>query len=110
MRAGMLGGLLGTTLLLGTGCLGGKGFAPSVLPKVTPDQRHPPDGIVVLRPNTSRPETTIRLGYMKAAPTLDFAALALALALKPHGSFNTFFNPEHLCGPAPCSVPPLWIP
>jgi hypothetical protein len=110
MRAGALRDLFGATLLLATGCIGGKGFAPDVLPKVTPDQRHPPDGMVILRPNASRPETAIRLGYLQAAPALDFVALGLALALKPHGSFNTIRNPERLCGPAPCSLPPLWIP
>jgi hypothetical protein len=110
MRGGLLRGLFGAGLLLGTACFGGGGLAPNVLPRVTPDQRHPPNGLVILRPNASRPETAIRLGYMQAAPSLDWVALGLALALQPRGSFNTFFNPERLCGPAPCSIPPLWIP
>jgi hypothetical protein len=110
MRAGILGGLWGVTLLLGTGCLGGKGFAPDLLPKLGPDQRHPPDGLIAARPETSKPEAVIRVGYLRIAPAVDLAAVALALTLKPYGSFNTPFNPQLLCGGTPCSTQKLWVP
>jgi hypothetical protein len=65
--------------------------------------------MIAARPETSKPEAVIRIGYLRLAPAVDLAALALALTLKPYGSFNTF-NPQLLCGLTSCSTQKLWVP
>ena len=108
MRVGIRHGLW-LVVLLGSGCFGGKRFAPDLLPETEARKDHPPDGNIVLRETRSRTEKKLRVAYLKAAPTIEWGLLALVVALQPYGSFNTVTTGRG-CAPVPCSLLQLRMP